>query len=157
MKLIRPAMEYDLQIQAFRKEYMAYGGSMDGSSGLRKFENTRDWLDQLNPRETLYLYLREEDNKVVGIIKIRHQPEEYAGHIGYCVLPGERRKGYAGQMLALVLPECRKLGIHDVLVYCLAGNEASRRTILRCGGVYEATVSEPRSGKQLEQYRIHPD
>ena len=63
----------------------------------------------------------------------------------------------SGQMLALVLPECRQLGIHDVLVYCLAGNEASRKTILRCGGVYEATVSEPRSGKQLEQYRIHPD
>ncbi len=150
-------MEYDRQIQAFRKEYMAYGGSMDGSSGLRKFENTRDWLDQLNPRETLYLYLREEDDRIVGIIKIRPQPEEYAGHIGYCVLPGERRKGYAGQMLALVLPEYRQLGIHDVLVYCLAGNEASRKTILRCGGVYEATVSEPRSGKQLEQYRIHPD
>ena len=141
-------MEYDLQIQVFRKEYMAYGGSMDGSSGLRKFENTRDWLDQLNPRETLYLYLREEDDRIVGIIKIRPQLEEYAGHIGYCVLPGERRKGY---------PECRELGIHDVLVYCLAGNEASRKTILRCGGVYEATVSEPRSGKQLEQYRIHPD
>ena len=157
MKLIRPSMEYDRQIQAFRKEYMAYGGSIDGSSGLRKFENTRDWLDQLNPRETLYLYLREEDDRIVGIIKIRPQLEEYAGHIGYCVLPGERRKGYAGQMLALVLPECRQLGIHDVLVYCLAGNEASRKTILRCGGVYEATVSEPRSGKQLEQYRIHPD
>lgn len=157
MKLIRPSMEYDRQIQAFRKEYMAYGGSMDGSSGLRKFENTRDWLDQLNPRETLYLYLREEDDRIVGIIKIRPQPEEYAGHIGYCVLPGERRKGYAGQMLALILPECRQLGIHDVLVYCLAGNEASRKTILRCGGVYEATVSEPRSGKQLEQYRIHLD
>ena len=157
MKLIRPAMEYDLQIQAFREEYMKTGGSMDGSSGLRKFENTRDWLDQLNPRETLYLYLREEDDRIVGIIKIRPQPEEYAGHIGYCVLPGERRKGYAGQMLALILPECRQLGIHDVLVYCLAGNEASRKTILRCGGVYEATVSEPRSGKQLEQYRIHLD
>ena len=157
MKLIRPSMEYDRQIQAFRKEYIAYGGSMDGSSRLRQFENTRDWLDHLNPRETLYLYLREEDDRIVGIIKIRPQPEEYAGHIGYCVLPGERRKGYAGQMLALVLPECRQLGIHDVLVYCLAGNEASRKTILRCGGVYEATVSEPRSGKLLEQYRIHPD
>lgn len=157
MKLIRPAMEYDRQIQAFRKEYMAYGGSMDGSSGLRKFENTRDWLDQLNPRETLYLYLREEDDKVVGIIKIRRQPEEYAGHIGYCVLPSERRKGYAGQMLSLVLPECRQLGLHDVLVYCLTENEASRKTILRCGGVYESTVFEPRKQKQLEQYRIHLD
>ena len=157
MKLIRPAMEYDLQIQAFRKEYMAYGGSMDGSSGLRKFENTRDWLDQLNPQERLYLYLREEDDRIVGIVKIRLRPEEYAGHIAYCVLPGERRKGYAGQMLSRVLPECRQLGIHDVLVYCLAGNEASRKTILRCGGIYESTVPEPRSGKQLEQYRIHLD
>ena len=157
MKLIRPAMEYDRQIRAFRREYMAYGGFMDGSSCLRKYENTRDWLDQLSPQERLYLYLREEDDRIVGIVKIRLQPEEYAGHIAYCVLPGERRKGYAGQMLSLVLPECRQLGIHEVLVYCLAGNEASRKTILRCGGVYESTVFEPRSRKLLEQYRIRPD
>ena len=142
MKLIEPTMEYDQQIQAFRREYMEDGGSMDGSSSLRKFDQTQDWLDQIEAFTTQYIYVREEDDTVVGVIQIRHCfnefLEKYAGHIGYCVRPSERRKGYAIQMLSRVLPECKRLGIYDVLVCCLADNEASRRTILNHGGVYES-------------------
>lgn len=159
MKLIEPTMEYDQQIQAFRREYLENGGSMDGSSSLRKFDKTQEWLDQLEPLTTQYLYVRKEDNKIVGIIQIRHRfnefLEKYAGHIGYCVCPSERRKGYATQMLSLVLPECSRLGINDVLVCCLADNEASRRTILDNGGVYETKVFEPDSQSWIERYWIH--
>ena len=159
MKLIEPTMEYDRQIQAFRREYLASGDSMDGSSSLRKFERTQDWLDQLEPLTTQYIYVREEDDKVVGLIQIRHRfndfLEKYAGHIGYCVCPGERRKGYAAQMLSLVLLECRRLGIFDVLVCCLEDNEASRRTILGNGGVFESKVFEPASRRWIERYWIH--
>lgn len=159
MKLIQPTMAYDQQIQAFRREYLEYGGSMDGSSSLRKFEKTQDWLDQLEPLTTQYIYAREEDNKVVGVIQIRHCLneflEKYAGHIGYCVRPTERRKGYAAQMLAQALSECGRSGIYDVLVCCLENNEASRRTILDNGGVYESKVFEPRSQAWIERYWIH--
>ena len=159
MKLIKPTMEYDQQIQAFRQEYLEYGGSMDGSGSLRKFDKTQDWLDQLESLTTQYIYVREEDDKVVGVIQIRHRfnefLEKYAGHIGYSVCPSERRKGYASQMLSGVLPECRRLGIYDVLVCCLEDNEASRKTILKNGGVYESKVFEPRSQRWIERYWIH--
>lgn len=159
MKLIVPAMEHDRQIQAFRQEYLMDGGSMDGSSSLRKFDKTREWLDQLEPLTSQYIFVREEDDKVVGVIQIRHRfnefLEKYAGHIGYCVCPSERRKGYATQMLSRVLPECRKLGIFDVLVCCYEENEASRRAILKNGGVYESTVVEPDSQSRIERYWIH--
>ena len=159
MILTEPTMEYDEQIQGFRQEYLRSGESMDGSSSLRKYDHTQDWINQIESLTTQYMFIREEDNRVVGLIQIRHQFNDflakYAGHIGYCVRPSERKKGYASQMLSQVLPECRQLGIFDVLVCCLADNEGSRRTILKNGGIFESTVFEPQSQCLIERYWIH--
>ena len=170
MKLIEPTMEYDSQIQAYRREFLETEGSMDGCGSLRRFETTREWLDQVEALRrpettppqlvpsTQYIYVRESDSKVVGVIQIRHCfnefLEKYAGHIGYSVCPTERRKGYATQMLRLVLPACKALGLDRVLISCVEGNEGSKRTILRNGGVYESTVYEPGEGVYLERYWI---
>ena len=170
MKLIEPTMEYDSQIQAYRREFLETEGSMDGCGSLRRFETTREWLDQVEALRrpettppqlvpsTQYIYVRESDSKVVGVIQIRHYfnefLEKYAGHIGYSVCPTERRKGYATQMLRLALPACKALGLDRVLISCVEGNEGSKRTILRNGGVYESTVYEPGEGVYLERYWI---
>ena len=57
-------------------------------------------------------------------------------------------------MLRLVLPECKRLGIERVLICCIQGNEGSRRTILKNGGVYESTVYEEERDRRLERYWI---
>ena len=170
MQLIAPSLKYDQQIQAFRKEFLAYGGSMDGCGSLRRFDRTQDWLDQvasLRHPETVppglvpmtqYIYVRESDRKMVGVIQISNYfneyLEKYAGHIGYSVCPSERKKGYATQMLRLVLPECKGLGIDRVLVCCVQGNEGSRKTILHNGGTYESTVYLEERDVYLERYWI---
>ena len=163
-------MAYDRQIQAYRNEFLQSGDSMDGSCWLLKYEKTQEWLDYIalfcgaetTPApfvpSTQYIYVRESDRKVVGVIQIRHRfnayLEKYGGHIGYSVAPSERRKGYATQMLGSVLPECVRLGLGKVLITCAQGNEGSRRTILNNGGVFESVVYEPEEKIWLERYWI---
>ncbi|MBQ7173731.1 MAG: GNAT family N-acetyltransferase [Clostridia bacterium] len=169
MKLIEPTMEYDAPIQAYKNEFSPEM-SMDGSGGLRDCESTAEWLKQVerfkNPKTvpkgkvqaTQYLYLREEDQKVVGVIQIRHTLNEvlatWGGHIGYSVASSERRQGYATEMLALALQKCKELGILRVLVTCYPENEGSRKTILKNGGVYESTVYVDEIKKEVERYWI---
>ena len=170
MKLIEPTMAYSEQIRAYRQEFLDSGDSMDGTGGLRDFDDPQDWIAFLekhrNPKTvpegrvpaTQLIFVREEDNKIVGMLDIRHSLSEYlrkfGGHIGYSVAPGERRKGYATQMLKAALPICRQLGIDKVLITCMKGNEGSKRTILHNGGIYESTVYEPDEKIELEKYWI---
>ena len=170
MILTEPAPEYAEQIKAYRKEFLESGDSMDGTDGLRRYEDPLEWIERSimlrDPEKvpdglvdaTQYMFVREEDGKIVGMIQIRHRfndfLEKFGGHIGYSVAPSERRKGYASLMLAAALPKCRELGIIRVLVTCIDANEGSRRTILKNGGVYESTVFEPGEKVYLERYWI---
>ena len=170
MILIEPTLEYDRQIRAYRKEFLDCGDSMDGTGALRNFENPQDWINYVNLHRnsltvpegrvpsTQYMLVREEDRKIVGMLDVRHFLNDflgkYGGHIGYSIAPSERRKGYAALMLKMALPECKKLGMEKVLITCISGNEGSKRTILRNGGVYESTVYEPDEGVFLERYWI---
>lgn len=165
-----PTRQFSDQIMSFRQELLQSGSSMDGCGSLRRTENPEDWfreIESLSKKETLpanrvvstqFLYVRERDDRIVGMIQIRHELNDYlknyAGHIGYCVRPSERQKGYAKQMLHDCLSYCRKLGLTKVLVACIDSNEASRRTILANGGVYESTVLEPEIAVNLERYWI---
>lgn len=171
MLLTEPTLAYAQGIEDYRQAFLRINGSMDGSGSLRRCTSAEEWIEQaargkdpatvqpgLVPA-TQYIYVRESDGQVVGMLQIRHCFNEnlrkYGGHIGYSVRPDERRKGYATSMLKAALPRCRELGLSDVLITCFADNEGSRRTILHNGGVYESTVHEPELDRDLERYWIH--
>lgn len=170
IKLIFPSEEYLDQVWAYRQECHEAGSSMDGCGPLQFNESVEQWLADVRSytdpatvpegkvQATQFLGVRESDGKVVGMIQVRHYfneyLEKYAGHIGYSTRPGERRKGYAREMLRLALPYCKSIGVDKVLIACEPDNPASRATILANGGVYEKTVHEPGEDIDLERYWI---
>ena len=168
--LRKPDMSLAKDIEAYRAEFFAADSSMDGSGPLRRMESAAEWLAfiaLLEREETLpenmvvaeqFVYVRDSDQKIVGMIQYRHMLNEhllqYGGHIGYSVRPGERRKGYATRMLAECLAYCRQCGLQRALITCKVENEASRRTILANGGIYENTTYLAAEDKHLQRYWI---
>jgi predicted acetyltransferase len=82
-----------------------------------------------------------EEDTYLGSIQLRHDLNAHllasGGHIGYGIRPTARRRGHATWALGAVLDEAKVLGLSRVLVTCDEGNEPSRRTIERYGGVLE--------------------
>lgn len=170
--LVKPDASYAEEIKSYREELLLAGSSMDGTGALRRVENPLEWLRQnaqLECRETLpedkvpatQFVLTDSDSKrIYGMLQVRHELNNYlrkfAGHIGYSVRPTERRKGYAKKMLKLALKYCKEeLGMDRVMISCLVENEASRRTILACGGIFEEKAYEFIEDVWLEKYWIN--
>lgn len=166
VKLIKPSLEFDQEIMAFRQEFLG----MDGCGNLIGCETTNEWLEELEKLSrvetcpdgyvpmTQFICVREADNKLVGVIQVRHYfndyLEKFGGNIGYSVRPSERRKGYATEMLKLILPYCKELGLDKVLITCSEDNEGSRKVIKNNGGIYESTVNGPNRKANRERYWI---
>lgn len=154
LKLIRPTDEYAEQVMQYKEDMLASNDSFDGCAGLEDVATFSEWInfeERLKQKygegyvpSEVFLAVRKEDNKVVGIIDYRHPLTsflmQYGGNIGYSILPSERRKGYAGEMLRLLLPICREFGEKRVLLTCDQDNEASRKTIINNGGILENEV-----------------
>lgn len=83
----------------------------------------------------------EVDGVLVGRTSVRHRLTAdlavLGGHIGYCVLPAHRGRGYATEILRRSLVLARDVGVERALLTCDEDNAASRRTIERCGGKFE--------------------
>ena len=84
---------------------------------------------------------------IVGRISIRHRLNDFlarvGGHIGYGVIPSQRGRGFATEMLRQALPIAAGLGLSRVLVTCDDDNFASARVIEKNGGVYEGLNDDP--------------
>lgn len=173
--LVVPSIEYKNQainlIEEVDKVDVDPNIRFSGFNSLEEYkENYEEWItyikNQLN-KETVqnglvtantFFTIRKSDNKLVGIINIRHELNDYlfnyGGHIGYSILPSERRKGYAYKQLLLGLEFCKNLNIENVLITCVDYNTGSSKTIEKVGGVLENIVFNPNKNTKEKRYWI---
>ena len=178
MFLVKPSMDFAQEIVDFRQEFLEEGSAICGAGPLENMTSIEDYLEKCKLYEswdsvpegrvpgTQFLCVKKdprgtshEGMRLVGMINARHCLNEallnYSGHIGYSVRKDERCKGYAKWMLSSCLNFYKtQLGIFRVLITCAPWNEASRRTILSCGGVYEDTRYCEARNENSERYWI---
>ena len=175
IKLVEPSLEYADDLWAFRQEILDADSEDDdqfaGCMALDKSSSAEEWINICSLRKSedtceeagtkvpshTYLAIRQCDNKIVGIIDLRHHINHpilgtWGGHCGYSVRPSERGHGYAKEMLRLDIQEAKKLGIDKMLVTCSEGKIASEKTILANGGFYEKTIDV--DGDNMKRYWI---
>ena len=169
IRLISPTLEYKQQLIEYREQFVNEEDGIHGSSGIAFAESIEQWLvDMDNARD--FATVREgwvpaeqyitvnNEGKIVGMLNFRKSLNDYllqsAGHIGYSVVPGERRKGYATNMLQLALLEAPKFGLSKVLITCNDDNLGSARVIENNGGVLEDIRIDPHDNEMTRRYWI---
>lgn len=170
LELIFPSKEYKEQVEQFKEEFINNNeNDIPGGGGLEREETFEDWMKKINDDlseekskergrvpSVLYLAFRKQDKKLIGIIQIRYELNEYlfkcGGHIGDSIRPSERNKGYSTKMISLALKEAKRIGIGNVLMTCDKNNIASARTIIKNGGKLENEVIE--DNKIVQRYWI---
>lgn len=168
IKLKRPIKENEAEALAFKKEFIDNGEqTINGSELLDQMDSYDEWLksvsdntspETVNPSwvvtDTYFAF--DENNRLVGIIDLRHNLNDFLkdfGNSGYSVRPSERRKGYATEMLRLIIERAAEIGLGKLQLSVERTNEPSVKTILKNGGKYERSFTF--EGEEADVYMIN--
>lgn len=164
-----PTIDYAEDIWQFRKEILSSNDNdmFAGCGTLKDCLSPQEWInsvtecdknfDENRVPSSTYIAVCESENKIVGIIELRHHINTpvlslWGGHIGYTVRPSERQKGFATKMLNLVLKKAKEININKLLLVCDTDNIGSEKTILKNGGIFEKTIII--DGCEMKRYWI---
>lgn len=170
--LEEPTLKRKNEAIDYINEHILYNSNINGAGSLDSYtSNYEKWLDYIelmkNEETTpnnycpgyTYFLIREEDDKIVGMINIRYNLNEklmqYGGHIGYGIRPTERRKGYNKINLYLGLEIAKKLNIEKVLLTIDIDNIGSIKTVEALAGVLENKIND--NGKIICRYFINTE
>ena len=169
IRLCTPTPEMEAAAVDFRQEFFQAGESViNGSSLLDQIPSYPDWLARVQAqacaatvppgwvRTDVFFAVREADQRLVGIIDLRHELNDFLrdfGHSGFSVRPSERRQGYATAMLRQLCARAVSLGMPQLQLAAETSNTASCRTIVRAGAKPWRTFLH--EGREAMVYLIH--
>ena len=152
IRLVRPNSELKDDALNFKQEFFSHNETtINGSELLDHTEDYDAWLKSVTANTTPEtvdpnwvvtdtFFALDENNKIVGIIDLRHTLNDFLkdfGNCGYSVRPTERNKGYATEMLHRLLITAKEAGLSELHLSVEKTNAPSIKTIIKNGGVYE--------------------
>ena len=167
IKLVRPTIEMKELVLDYKKEHFDNNEmTINGSELLDKTDSYEEWLKSVNDNtspETVNpawvvtdtFFAIDPNNKIVGIIDLRHTLNDFlkdCGNCGYSVRPSERKKGYATEMLRQIIEIAKEVGMHELYLSAEKSNVPSVKTIIKNGGVYERSFEI--EGTLADVYKI---
>ena len=174
--LENPSMERKNDVIEYMNEHVKYNSNINGTGSFdhvlegETYEECMDRYYKIQDNEyaksidrcpgKTYFLIRKNDNKLIGMINIRHHltPKMlvHGGHIGYGIRPTERRKGYNEINLYLgLLKALEEFNLDKVMLDCDVKNLGSDKTIQALGGVLERTDIDDYDGALTNVYWIN--
>lgn len=174
--LENPSMERKNDVIEYMNEHVKYNSNINGTGSFdhvlegETYEECLDRYYKIQDNEyaksidrcpgKTYFLIRKNDNKLIGMINIRHHltPKMlvHGGHIGYGVRPSERRKGYNKINLYLgLIKALEEFNLDKVMLDCDVKNLGSDKTIQALGGVLERTDIDDYDGALTNVYWIN--
>lgn len=154
--LIKPNESLKQELLIYRNEFLKCPEELHGTSSLNDFKDMSEWLNHLflyenkstMPNKSFvpghqYILLRKTDNKIIGMLHLRLELNDYllkiGGHIGYSIAPSERQNGYGTFILNEGIKKAHDFQIQRILITCDDDNVGSSKIIENNNGVLENT------------------
>ena len=173
MKFVFPNGDYKDKAIEFINEFHKNNSDINGSGALDRYlkeSSYEKWIEKVIADIDIanieggrvpafsYFYVRETDNKIIGMINIRLALNDFlrneGGHIGYCIRPTERKKHYATNMLNEARAFCKNIGLINIIISCDKSNIASANVIKNCGGILDAEFYSDTFNEVIQRYMI---